>query len=293
MNNVLFLKPYLEHKVWGSNKLSKYNINLEKTKDVGEAWIISGYKDKSSVITNGEFKNKTLYEVFNKHKELFDNYQGNQYPLLVKLLDCNDNLSVQVHPNNKLGKNECWYFLEARKDSNIVYGHKAKTKTEFVKCVKNNEWDKLLKYKKVKPHDLVYVTAGTLHALNKGLIVYELQQTSDLTYRLYDYNRNSRPIHIKESIACTTIPFVEPKFIKSKNTLIKTKYFELQKIKNTKSTKYKFSKARWIQATVIEGSGILNNDYKIKKGTSFIISSSTKEFNLDGKLTLLVSFISK
>ena len=227
------------------------------------------------------------------HRELFSNYKGEQYPLLAKILDCNDSLSVQVHPNNKQGKNECWYFLDAKKGADIVYGHTAKTKEEFIKLVTSNKWSKLLKYKKVKPGDFVYVNAGCLHALNKGIVVYELQQSSDLTYRLYDYNRNSRPVHVKESIASTTVPFKAPTFYKDKNTLIKTNFFTLKQIKNVGEKKYKFNEACWIQATVIDGSGTLNTKYKIKKGTSFILSSDQKEFKLKGKMTLFVSFVER
>ena len=293
MNNVLFLKPFLIHSVWGGNKLSKYNIDIKNSKDIGEAWIISGCQDKSAIINNGEYKNKTLAEVFTNHKELFDHYEKETYPLLVKFLDCNDKLSIQVHPIKNHPKNECWYFLEAGKNANIVYGHKAKTKKEFVDLVKNKNWNKLLKYKKVKANDVVYVPTGCLHSLNEHLLVYEVQQAVDITYRLYDYDRNCRPIHTKEAIANTIIPFVEPKIKKDPKALIKCRYFELVKIVNTKTKKYTFNQARWIQATVIKGKGLLNNKSKINKGTSFIIPSDSKEFTLSGNLTLLISYVTK
>ena len=303
MNNIFFLKPYLNRKVWGGTHLKQFNIALNGAKDIGEAWIISGYPEKSSIITNGKFKNKTLEEVFIKHKKLFDNYEYDKYPLLVKLLDCNDDLSVQVHPGDKyalkhydeLGKNECWYVLKTKKNASIVNGHNAKTKKQLEEFIKNKNWKKLLRIKKIKEHDVIFIPAGCVHAINSGVVLYEIQQSSDLTFRVYDYDRNikSRPLHIKESLKSITVPFKEPKLTNNKNILIENKYFHLIRIQNKSHKKYEFKNARWIQATVIDGKGKLDNKYNLIKGASFILTSEVKQFTLDGNLTLLISFICK
>ncbi len=301
---ILFLSPYFEQKIWGGQKLKKYGFNLP-SKNVGEAWIISAYPNKSSLITNGDFKGKTLYEVFLKNKkELFHNYQSDKYPLLVKLLDCNDDLSVQVHPKdkyalknyNELGKNECWYILSARKNADIIYGHNAKTKKQLIEMINKNQWNKLLKKKKVKKDSFIYVPAGTIHAINGGLLIYELQQSSDITFRLYDYDRQkkdpSRKLHTQESILNIDVPFKNPKYISNNKYLIKNKYFTLEKINNKLTKTYEFRKSLWLQCSVIEGKGKLNDQHLIKKGDSFLICNDQK-MKLSGSVQVLVSYLEK
>ena len=304
MKNVFFLKPHFEDKIWGGSNLKKLNYQISND-HVGEAWIISGYPNKSSIITNGKYKNKTLQWLFENHPEYFSNTKSNVYPLLIKILDSNDKLSIQVHPDDnyaqkhyhELGKNECWYILDARKNASIVYGHNAKTKKELVSLIKNNKWNELLRIKKVKKGDFIYVPAGTVHAINGGLLIYELQQSSDLTFRLYDYNRlnngKPRPLHIKESIDVITVPHKDYQADKGSNVLVSNEYFKLVKLDNHIKTKYTFSDAQWLQVTVVSGSGILNNKKNIKAGDSFIIGSPINTFSLSGNLTVLVGYIAK
>lgn len=304
MKDIYFLKPYFENKIWGSSNLKKFNLKI-KNNHVGEAWIISGYHGKSSTITNGKYKNKTLEWLFKNKPEIFNNSNIKEYPLLTKILDCNDKLSVQVHPDDQyarknysqLGKNECWYILGAKKDASIIYGHNAKTKKQLVDWVKQNEWKKLLRIKKVKKGDFVFVPTGTIHAINANIMIYELQQSSDLTFRLYDYNRLSngkpRPLHIKESLDVITVPHKDFKVNKKSNVLTDSKFFKLVKIDNVSTKKYTFNDAQWLQVSIISGKGILNNQKEIKVGDSFIIASKIDYFTLSGKLTALVSYIKK
>lgn len=302
-NEIIFLKPYFSEKIWGSNHLTKYGFKLPY-KHTGEAWVISGYKGKSSIIINGKYKNKSLYDLYQQHKELFNNPKTKEYPLLVKLLDCNDDLSIQVHPKdkyaqthlNEFGKNECWYVIDAKANSSIIYGHNAKTKKELVQSINHGEWNKLLKDKKIKKGDFIYVPTGTIHALKKGLLIYELQQSSDITFRLYDYDRQkidpSRKLNVKESIANISCPFKTPKFTHSKDLLIKTKAFSLYKIINKKHKAYSFNEAKWLQCTVLDGKGTITNlNQKIKKGDSFLVLGKDKKgLVLDGLVTVLVSY---
>ncbi len=303
MNKILFLKPYFSEKIWGSDNLKQFGFKLPSS-HTGEAWVVSGYKGKSSVITNGEYKGISLYDLYKKNKKIFNNPKTKEYPLLVKLLDCNDDLSIQVHPKdkyakehfNEFGKNECWYVLGAKKNGSIIYGHNAKTKKELVSQVKNGEWKKLLKNKKVKHGDFIYVPTGTIHALKSGLLIYELQQSSDVTFRLYDYDRQkvdpSRKLHIKESLDNISAPFEIPKYTKNKETLIKTKSFTLKKINNSSQKTYFYRKAKWLQCTVIDGLGeLVNFKQKIKKGDSFLVVGKSKmELKVKGKVKILVSY---
>lgn len=157
----LFLTPYFRPKIWGGRKLNTvlgYDIPDGK---VGEAWVISGYKDDASTVNAGPLKGKTLREVYLEHPELFGNPKTKEFPLLVKFLDANDNLSVQVHPDdeyariheNDSGKTESWYVLHAEPGAKLIYGHNAKSKEELEDWIKNGKWSKLLRYVPVKEGD--------------------------------------------------------------------------------------------------------------------------------------------
>src|SRR5690606_31738382 len=143
-----------------------------------------------------------------------------EYPLLVKILDAADDLSVQVHPNDSYarevegvpyGKTECWYVLSAEEGAELVLGHHAKTREELVQMMDQGEWDKLLRRIKVKAGDFIYVPSGTIHAIGKGIVILETQQSSDITYRVYDYDRrdsmgNKRELHLDRAREVTLVP---------------------------------------------------------------------------------------
>ncbi len=220
----LFLEPIFREKIWGGKGLEDkfaYKIPHNRT---GECWAISAHENGPSTVENGPFSGKTLNEVWSSHPEVFGHYGGATFPLLTKILDANQDLSVQVHPDNvyanlyengALGKTECWYIIDCKKGAEIVYGHNAKTKEEFIRAIENRDWDKLLRRVKIKPGDFFYVPSGTIHALCEGTIVLETQQTSDITYRVYDYERKDkdgkkRELHLRKAIDVINIPHIEP-----------------------------------------------------------------------------------
>lgn len=297
MIKFIFLSPYLESKIWGGHRLESFNIALPN-KPIGEAWVISAYPNKSSMIVNEKFKGLSLQDFYNQYRDFFGGSPTKEYPLLTKILDCNDDLSIQVHPNqtyanknNVPSKNEAWYIIDAPENAKIVYGHTAKTRNEFSTMVKNKKWKDLLIYKNIKPGDLINVPAGTVHALTKGLLVLEIQQSIDLTYRLYDYERkdNNRELHIKQSIESSNIPFVE-----QQQTLINelnTPFFNVHIIENNSFKRYSFKNAKWIQCVVISGEGKIDFFKKIKKGDCFVINSRKKHFILNGKIKMFISYI--
>ncbi len=152
----------------------------------------------SSPIVNT--KANLLLKVYQQHPELFGNPRSSVFPLLTKILDANASLSIQVHPDDayaeehehELGKTECWYVIHAEPGAYLTYGYTAKTRDELIKMIDNHQWSKLFSRKPVKTGDFVYVPSGTIHALNKGIIVLETQQSSDTTYRIYDYDRRDK-----------------------------------------------------------------------------------------------------
>lgn len=302
----LFLKGVLQEKIWGGYKLASefgYNIPSAHT---GEYWAISAHSNGTATVINGEFKGLKLDELWLNHRELFGNQKGDVFPLLVKIIDAKEDLSVQVHPNDnyglkyegELGKTECWYILSADPGSKIVYGHNAETKKELKQRIKENDWNKLLNYIEVKSGDFFYLPSGTIHALGKGIMVLEIQQSSDTTYRVYDYNRQNpdgsfRDLHIEKAIDVTTVPHVkkEKKRRADKNKLIETEFFTVFEWNITKLTNFE-QNSLYTLISVIDGEGKLileDNIYTIKKGNHFILPYQIKKWKLDGKLHLICS----
>ncbi|HBL2888767.1 TPA: class I mannose-6-phosphate isomerase, partial [Enterococcus faecium] len=223
MQEPMFLKPVFQEKIWGGSRLrSVFGFDIPNDK-IGEDWAISAHPHGVSVVENGEFKGKRLDELWSEHKELFGHPSEPVFPLLIKILDAEDDLSVQVHPDDaygmkhegELGKTECWYIIDAEPGAEIIYGHHAKTREELAEMIKDGRWDGLLKKVPVKKGDFFYVPSGTIHAIGKGIMILETQQSSDTTYRVYDYDRKdaqgqTRELHIQQSIDVTTVPAKTP-----------------------------------------------------------------------------------
>ena len=312
-----FLTPYFRPKIWGGRKLKTiFNYDVPDGK-VGEAWVISGYKDDASTITNGDFKGQSLRKVYHENPELFGNPKSKEFPLLVKFLDANDNLSVQVHPNdeyarkveNDSGKTESWYVLQADPGSYLIYGHTAKTRSELAEMIHKGEWDKLLRKVPVKAGDFFYVPSGTIHALTKGILVIETQQSSDVTYRLYDYDRvdkktgKKRELHTQKSIDVTQVPHVDPKLkittSEKEDAIIKTlvkpplsPHFYLWQIDLNGQWHTGLNKHPFLLVTIINGSGTIeceNKIFNLSIGTNMIIPNNIKEFKFSGNMKMVIS----
>lgn len=314
-NEPLFLQPVFKDRIWGGKKLQMmFNYDIEGT-HVGECWAISAHKNGESIVMNGVYKGKTLSELWNNNRELFGHLQGDKFPLLVKILDANADLSIQVHPNDtyaneyengELGKTECWYVLDCEEDSELIYGHHATTKEELVEMINNKQWDKLLRRVEIKKGDFFYVPSGTIHALCKGTVVLEVQQSSDTTYRLYDYDRKDqngqyRDLHIKQSIDVSTVPFTNEntsiikKEINSNiiTTLINSEFFTVKKYEiNEAFTSEQINP--FCLYSVIEGNGTLEKDgekYILSKGMHFFLPDKFGEFVFNGKMTCMVAHV--
>jgi len=197
MDKIIFLEPVFCERIWGGCNLKKFDFSIPQG-NIGEAWVIAAHDNGSSKIINGQLEGLTLKEAYEKQPTLFTEKVYDKFPLLIKILDASDNLSVQVHPeddyareneNGELGKTECWYVLDAKEGAKLVYGHTAKTKEEFNDKINDEQWQELFIEEEVKAGDFFYIPAGTLHAIGEGILIYEVQQNSDTTYRVYDYDR--------------------------------------------------------------------------------------------------------
>jgi mannose-6-phosphate isomerase len=213
---IIKLKPIGLSKVWGGNNLAKmYNINQEK---IGEIWGISAHKSYSNEIINEEFQGMTFRKLFQTHKSLFGNYPHDEFPILCKIIDASSDLSVQVHPNNSyalkheqsLGKDECWYILDSKEDARIQIGHTALSKEVLNDAIEKDSIEDMLLYYDVKKGDYYYIPSGKVHAICKDTTLLEVSQSSDITYRLYDYKRldqgKLRELHIDKSLDVISFP---------------------------------------------------------------------------------------
>lgn len=312
MQEPIFLKPVFKEKIWGGNRLkSVFGFDIPNVK-IGEEWAISAHPHGVSVVENGEFSGQKLDKLWKDHKELFGNPEESVFPLLVKILDAEDKLSVQVHPDNQygmehegeLGKTECWYIIDGEPGSEIIYGHHAKTREELVEMISEGRWDDLLKRVPVKKGDFFYVPSGMVHAIGKGIMILETQQNSDTTYRVYDYDRKdengqTRELHIQQSIDVMTVPEKTPqlqiKAVRKEQssiiTYLETDFFNVFKwnIKGIISFK---KQAPYTLATVLEGVGelvIVDQTYLLEKGASFILPDEIKEWTVQGELAIIAS----
>ena len=221
--NVLYplkFKPIFKDKIWGGRKIKEQlGLDFGSLPNCGEVWLLSGLWDEQSEVANGDFEGdeiNDLVETFMSDlvgESVFDKY-GEQFPLLLKIIDANDWLSVQVHPDDELaekrgignGKTEMWYVMHADKDAELVMGfNREMTRMDYVKVMKNNTLRDVLNYEKVEAGDVFFIPAGRVHALGPDIMVAEIQQTSDMTYRIYDWDRineagMSRELHIPQSV---------------------------------------------------------------------------------------------
>ncbi len=195
--------PILKAKVWGGEKLDTILQKTSQAKNIGESWEISGVEGDVSVVANGDLIGKTIHELIKAYKGDFLGNQvyekfGNQFPLLFKFIDAKEDLSVQLHPNdeiakrrhNSFGKTEMWYIVQTDKDANLIIGFNQKVHaTLYEKYLNEGSLEKILHYEKVKKGDAFYITPGRIHAIGAGVLLAEIQQSSDITYRIYDWNR--------------------------------------------------------------------------------------------------------
>ncbi|MDR2938388.1 MAG: class I mannose-6-phosphate isomerase [Prevotellaceae bacterium] len=240
----LKFKPIFKETVWGGNRLkSLLHKNISGDKKVGESWELSAVRGNLSVVSNGYLKGNNIEELIEVYmgelvgEKVYEQF-GNEFPLLIKFLDTTETLSLQVHPDDAtaaerhhaFGKNEMWYIVAADADAKIALGFgKDSNLGELLEHVEKNTLHEILNLENVKAGDTFYVPAGTLHAIGKNITLAEIQQTSDITYRVYDWGRNekNRPLHT--DLAMDVIDYRAAKNhkveVKDKSHLIENKYF--------------------------------------------------------------------
>jgi len=250
-----------KEKIWGGSKIRDIlGKDFSPLKNCGETWEISGVSGNLSRVANGDLKGKTLPQLIDIYKsdllgsKVYEEY-GNEFPLLIKFIDAAEDLSIQVHPNDKLarerhnslGKTEMWYVFQANKDSKLIAGfNKQTSKEEYLQHLKNGSLAGILNEEKVVAGDTFFIPAGRVHTIGKGLLLAEIQQSSDVTYRIYDFDRkddkgNKRELHTEEALAAIDYNFYPEykTFVKTEVNqsvlLVKSQYFETNLLNCTKN----------------------------------------------------------
>lgn len=305
--DIIFLKPIPRSALWGGDVFKQYFNYKDFKDDVGQSWCITAQDEiNASEVLNGEYQGKTLYDIWLDHPEYF-NSKYNDFPFIIGILAPIADLSIQIHPDDeyarklgyKFGKNEAWYFIEAADNSELVVGTNAKNKEELEQLINEDRWDEIIKKASIKKDDFVNIKAGTLHALPKDVIIYEVQRGSDVTYRFYDYKRkdnngNYRELHLKQAIEVLKfdsnieIPerIIEEYPNYTKTTLIANDEYKVTKLDIDGRINYPINNYELF--TCIKGEGIINNQ-KIKKGDSCLIPATINELNIEGNLTILTT----
>lgn len=319
----LRFKKTLVKKVWGGRKFNTVlNMELPDTELYGESWEVSSHKGGLSYIENGEYTGKSLIEVIEQNKgeilgeEIVERFKG-EFPLLIKYLDINDRLSVQVHPSDEyalrvegeFGKSECWYVMEASEDATLILGIKEGiTKEIFKEKVEKKDFTDLFNTIKVKKGDFINLLPGVVHATLEGsILICEVQQNSDTTYRIYDFDRlvdgKLRDLHIDKAldvidfegdIQVTTSENRQKISLVGalKEELVRGQYFNVDKYLIDGKFEDETNKNFKI-LSILDGEGEIicdSNSYSIKKGDTYFIPAGLKTV-LKGKVEVLKSYL--
>ena len=311
MKSILFLEPVFKQMIWGGRQLADqfgYEIPGGNT---GECWAVSAHPNGDCVVREGAYQGKTLSQLWKEEPGLFGNSDLDRFPLLVKIIDAKDDLSIQVHPddayageneNGSLGKTECWYILDCPEGASLVVGHNAGSRQELQEMIEQERWGELIREIPVKKGDFIQINPGTVHAIKGGLMILETQQNSDITYRVYDYGRltdgKPRQLHVKQSIDVITVPApsaadsVKSALALPENTLnelISCDYYTVWKLDVAGVMSFEQTHPFLIMS-VIDGEGSVDGR-RICKGDHFILPQSYGTAELRGEMTLIASSV--
>lgn len=321
---MLFLKPALKETIWGGNRI-RNDFKMETDlKNIAEAWVLSCHEDGECTVIGGEYDGKTLSDVLENEigmSSLGTNCQGcksiEDFPILIKLIDADDKLSVQVHPDDEYaaanekdvrGKTEAWYIIDCDDDAELIYGFNDDlSKEEFRNAIENGSLLEKVNRAKVKPGDVAFISSGTLHAIGKGILLAEVQQSCNTTYRVFDYNRTGldgkpRELHIDKAVDVTkcTIPegTLEPEGIPVKHDgyisilLSECPYFTMTSIDVDSLYADDADDKSFVSLVVLEGNGTIkcgDETRDLKKGDSIFIPANSGSYYVSGKVKLLQS----
>ncbi len=302
--------PILKQTIWGGKKLAYKSNDQSVNTSIGESWEISGVQENISIVSEGSLAENTLEELIEIYMgdlvgdQVYEKF-GVEFPLLIKFIDACDNLSIQVHPDDKTskerhkayGKTEMWYLLDSASDAELVMGFKHESsKSEYLSSLHSNSLTELLNIERVKKGDCFFIPAGTVHAIGRGCFIAEIQQTSDITYRMYDYDRRDKdgnPRELHTELASDVIDFSKqeqgaipyPQLINETKELVDCEYFTTNYLKfNQEIEKEYIHLDSFVIYMCLEGSFTLvyneNQSINVNKGETILIPACLKNLFL-------------
>ena len=307
MYPIKFENLYYE-KIWGGRDFESFRENLPHG-DIGESWDIACHHNGMSIVSNGYLKGKTFEELIKEYgtELLGESFENKEFPLLVKLINSKEKLSVQVHPSdeyakrveNSLGKTEAWYVVDAKPGASLIVGTKNCDKAIFEKAIREGKTEEYLNKIEVKKGDCFLINSGLVHAICEGVIIAEIQQSSDITYRIYDYGR-PREIHVEKSM--DVIDFNLKPINASGKKLVSfcgyekgSEYFTIEKYVVSSEVSENSDINKFFIFTCVDGKGtIISEDgtkMDILKGDSILIPAKLGKYTIQGELTLLKSYV--
>lgn len=316
----LKFNPILKDKIWGGQKLKNLLNKESNLPNVGESWEISDVEGDTSVVSNGSLKGQSLKELLETYKANLigeKNYKifGNKFPLLIKFIDAKEDLSIQLHPNDELaakrhnsfGKTEMWYVMQADEGSNLIVGFNQDMSTEkYLSHLENKTLTEILNFDKVKTGDTYFIEVGRVHAIGAGVMLAEIQQTSDITYRVYDWDRvddqgNERELH--NDIAIDAFDFNMPdnfrvdysKSTNQSNEMVSCPYFTTSYLYVSETIEKENKQDSFLIYMCVDGNAeitVNGNSEHIKKGETVLLPAAIKEYQITSKnATLLEVYV--
>jgi len=293
---IIFFEPLFKEKMWGGDNLERHFGFALPAKNIGECWGISAHPHGETKVKKGPFRGTKLSTLYEEHPELFGHFPSSSFPILVKIIDAAQDLSIQVHPDDcrakqekSFGKSECWYVLHAEKGADIIIGHKAKDKDVLRRAVLEQSLENHVQRVPVQKDDFFFIGAGTLHGINKGVLLLEVQQSSDITYRFYDYGRKlagkERPLHIEEALSVVKVPDED---VKRKLPLDAAFGFG---IIETEGSNRRRAHEHGDYLAVLAGEGTIDGE-TVQKG-DFLMVSARSPYTLEGRLQIAKATMKK
>ena len=309
-DKLIVMKPIFHGKIWGGRRLeTEYGYQIPDG-PVGECWAISAHPNGDCEIAEGPYAGMHLSGLWDAHRELFGDLKGDEFPLLIKILDADGDLSIQVHPddayaaeheNGSLGKKECWYVLDAVENGTIIVGQNARNREEFAHMVEEGRWSDLLNEVPIHKGDFFQINPGTLHAIKAGTLVLETQQSSDVTYRVYDYDRlgndgKPRELHLEQSMDCIDYAMEAPKSgavtapeVDGVTLLNSNDRYTVERVR-VQGGKTLAQDHDFMCVSVIDGAGSVNG-HELHKGSHFVAPAESGDLAFEGDLELICSWV--
>ena len=310
------VKPIFKEIIWGGNRLKTDYNKVSDLNNIAESWELTVRDDGMNTIIGGEFDGLTMQEYIDKNGfKVVTNKNLDRFPLLIKFIDAEDNLSIQVHPDdayamekaNSLGKTEMWYIIDAKPGAKLVYGLKPNCTTETLrKAIENGTVEEQLNFVNVKKGDVFFIPSGLVHAIGAGILLAEIQQNSNITYRVYDYNRlgkdgKPRELHVEDALNVivnrTEAEIDKIRFstnAKNDNSLASCEFFNVEKFFIDKPFEFSTNAESFNSILCLNGDGEIEYNgekFPITKGDSYFIPAGIGKYSINGNAEIIVSKI--